>query len=131
LPVRRERREVTAGDPQSRACPQAPGGVGEGGIDLDAARVGDRLGREDLAEGGEERAGADGRIKEGRGARPAPPQLSRVVGDLEGEGGRRGELPEAVAVGGGPRLVEASLRELPLCLGVEYGQRPTWSRSLM
>jgi hypothetical protein len=54
-----------------------------------------------------------------------------VAGDVEGEGGRRGKLPEAVALGGGPSLVEPLLCELPLSLGVAHSQIPNESRSLM
>jgi hypothetical protein len=127
-----ERGEVPADDPQARACPEASGGVGEGRIGLDAARIGDRPRREGLAQGRVERAGADGGVEERRGrGRPAPPELPGVAGDVEGEGRRRGELPEAIAVGGGPGLVEADLRELALRLDLEHGPIPHGSRSLM
>src|SRR5262249_50544422 len=117
-------------DAQARGAPELAGGFGETWIDLDAAGVGDRPGREGLAQGRVERAAADGRVEEGGGIAPALPALERVPGDVQGELRRRGELAEAVALGGGPGRVEASLDGLPPCLRVEHAHIPSKSGSL-
>src|SRR5207237_369661 len=78
-------------------------------------------------------AGAEGRIEETNALGALLPQLPSIGSDLDRQGGRRGELPRAISLGGIPLGVQALLRLQPLLFNFGKGshvQSPSKSRSL-
>ncbi len=132
LPIGGETGEIAPDHPQLGPLPERRRGGGEGRVDLDATAIGDRrAGGEGLRRSRPNRThpGPDRRIEEGHAVRPVQPVGGGISRDVEGQGRRGRELPQAIPLLEGLPAIETPLLDLAPRLDRVHGQGPSWSRS--